>query len=92
MGIINSILTWVMKKRIHDIELFMKYPLEVQDELFTNLMEKGRFSEFGEKYEFNVEKILPKDFQLKDLTTLESYRMSQILQFGKGKDFEIQEL
>src|SRR5258706_290318 len=32
MQIINSILTWVMKKRIHQIELFMKYPHEVQDE------------------------------------------------------------
>ncbi len=42
-----------MKKRMHDIELFMKYPLEVQDELFGNLIQKGRFSSFGEKYEFS---------------------------------------
>ena len=58
MGLLNSILTWVMKKRMHDIELFMKYPLEVQGELFTSLMEKGRFSEFGEKYEFSSIKSL----------------------------------
>ena len=38
---------------MHDIELFMKYPLEVQNELFTTLINKGRFSEFGEKYEFS---------------------------------------
>ncbi|MEJ2006509.1 MAG: GH3 auxin-responsive promoter family protein [Cyclobacteriaceae bacterium] len=42
MGLINSILTWVMKKRIHDIELFMKYPLEVQDELFLKLIARGK--------------------------------------------------
>ena len=32
MEIINSIMSWVMKKRIHDIELFIKYPVEVQKE------------------------------------------------------------
>ena len=30
MALFNSIMSWVMKKRIHQIELFMKYPLEVQ--------------------------------------------------------------
>ena len=29
----NSVASWFLKKRIHQIELFMKYPNEVQQEL-----------------------------------------------------------
>ena len=54
MDILNSILTWVMKKRIHDIELFMKYPLEVQEELLRDLIRKGKNTEFGKKYGFET--------------------------------------
>lgn len=54
MGLINSILTWVMKKRIHQIELFMKYPHEVQDELLIKkLIETAHLTEFGKKYDFH---------------------------------------
>ena len=52
MDLINSILSWVMKKRIHDIELFIKYPHDVQQELFKRLIEQGRNTEFGKKYDF----------------------------------------
>ncbi len=52
MEIINSILTWVMKKRIHQIELFMKYPEEVQMELLMNLIRKSGKTEYGTKYGF----------------------------------------
>ena len=52
MEIINSIMNWVMKKRIHDIELFLKYPLEVQNELFTQLLNTARKTEFGKKFGF----------------------------------------
>jgi hypothetical protein len=53
MGIINSILTWVMKKRIHQIELFMKYPHEVQEELLRKLLQMGEQTEFGKAYGFS---------------------------------------
>lgn len=52
MGLINSILTWVMQKRIHQIELFMKYPNEVQEELFKKLIGTARYTEFGTDYDF----------------------------------------
>lgn len=52
MEIINSILTWMMKKRFHEVELFMKYPLEVQDELLTNLIDKAKNTTYGCKYNF----------------------------------------
>jgi len=53
MQILNSILTWVMKKRIHQMELFMKYPLEVQDEMLKKLLITARYTEFGQKYSFD---------------------------------------
>ena len=52
MDILNSILTWVMKKRIHDIELFMKYPNEVQEELLKDLILKAKKTEFGRAHNF----------------------------------------
>jgi hypothetical protein len=52
MEILNSIMTWVMKKRIHQIELFMKYPFEVQEELFQRLIQRGKDTEYGSKYGF----------------------------------------
>ena len=53
MQFINSILTWVMKKRVHQMELFMKYPHDVQDELFNRLLMTARPTEFGQKYGFD---------------------------------------
>ncbi len=41
-----------MKKRMHQIELFMKYPLEVQDELFKRLVTTARHTEFGRTHGF----------------------------------------
>lgn len=41
-----------MKKRIHDIELFIKYPHEVQGEIFKKLIEQAKQTEFGKKYDF----------------------------------------
>ncbi len=52
MGLINSILTWVMQKRIHQIELFIKYPNEVQEELFKKLLQTAKSTEFGTRYNF----------------------------------------
>lgn len=53
MQLLNSIITWVMKKRIHQMELFMKYPHEVQDELLKKLIVQARYTEFGKKYSFD---------------------------------------
>ena len=53
MGLINSILTWVMQKRIHQIELFIKYPHEVQEELFKKLIQTAKHTEFGKQFDFS---------------------------------------
>jgi hypothetical protein len=52
MEIINSIMGWVMKKRIHDINLFLKFPHEVQYELFLDLVRTAKKTEFGKQYGF----------------------------------------
>jgi len=41
-----------MQKRIHQIELFIKYPNEVQEELFKKLLYTARSTEFGLRYDF----------------------------------------
>jgi hypothetical protein len=52
MSIINSIASWLMKKRMHQIELFMKYPMEVQDEWLKKLLKQAKDTEFGKRYGF----------------------------------------
>ncbi|MFM9051081.1 MAG: GH3 auxin-responsive promoter family protein, partial [Bacteroidota bacterium] len=52
MALLNSLLTWWMKKRNHQIELFLKYPDEVQQEWFRRLVDTARYTEWGEKYDF----------------------------------------
>ncbi|MFC2100531.1 GH3 auxin-responsive promoter family protein [Bacteroidota bacterium] len=52
MALINSVISWVIKKRIHQIGLFMKYPHEVQSELFKRLITAAKDTEWGKKYDY----------------------------------------
>ena len=52
MEIVNSVISWFMKKRIHQIELFIKYPEDVQTELFRHLLNTAKNTKFGKKYGF----------------------------------------
>jgi hypothetical protein len=52
MTLFNSVFTWFMKKRIHQIELFMKYPNEVQEEWFEQLITVAENTEWGRKYHY----------------------------------------
>jgi hypothetical protein len=52
LPIINSIASWVLKQRIHQIELFLKYPNEVQNELLLNLIRQAEATVVGETYDF----------------------------------------
>jgi len=54
MALINSIASWFMKKRMHQIELFMKYPHDVQDEWQSKLIRAGKDTEFGKKHHFSA--------------------------------------
>ncbi len=53
LTIINSIASWFLKKRIHQIELFLKYPNEVQQELLFSLLKSGENTVLGKKYDFS---------------------------------------
>ncbi|OBQ55093.1 GH3 auxin-responsive promoter family protein [Tamlana sp. s12] len=50
--IVNSIASWFLKKRFHQIELFLKYPNEVQNELLMNLIQFAKDTEIGKKHDF----------------------------------------
>jgi hypothetical protein len=52
MALINSVISWLMKKRIHQIELFKRYPEEVQTEWLRKLLYSARNTEWGRKYDF----------------------------------------
>jgi len=52
MPILNSLLSWVMKKRIHQMELFMKFPYDVQNELLEELISAANRTEWGKKYNY----------------------------------------
>ena len=51
--IVNSIISWFLKKRKHQMELFLKYPIDVQQELLFRLLFKAQHTEIGKKYEFS---------------------------------------
>ena len=62
--IINSIISWFLKKRKHQIELFLKYPEDVQNELLLKLLNKAKNTKLGKEKEFTSIKNY-KDFTVK---------------------------
>ncbi|MDX1470174.1 MAG: GH3 auxin-responsive promoter family protein [Flavobacteriaceae bacterium] len=51
--LVNSIASWFLKKRFHQIELFLKYPHEVQEELLLGLVRTAQNTEIGKRYGFD---------------------------------------
>lgn len=49
---INSIISWFLKKRKHQMELFLKYPVDVQRELLQKLLNTAKNTTFGKQYNF----------------------------------------
>ncbi len=49
---INSIISWFLKKRKHQVELFLKYPIDVQNELLLKLVNAAKNTEFGKQQNF----------------------------------------
>ena len=52
MPILNSIASWLMKKRMHQIELFIKYPVDVQMEWMSSLVRDAAGTEYGQQMGF----------------------------------------
>ena len=50
--LVNSVASWFLKKRFHQIELFIKYPNEVQNELLLQLINIAKDTQIGKQYNF----------------------------------------
>lgn len=69
---LSSIITWALKKRAHQTELFLKYPIDVQNDVFNSLISAAKNTEWGIKHQFKSIKS-QKDFQeLVPITTYET--------------------
>ena len=53
MPIIRSIFSWLSIKRNSQIDLFRKYPFDVQQEVLFKLLEKAKDTEWGKKYGYS---------------------------------------
>ncbi|MBX2913415.1 MAG: hypothetical protein M9954_01800 [Cyclobacteriaceae bacterium] len=52
-----------------------------------------RLTNYGDRYDFIIESIMANgDFKVKDIHTLERYFLKDVLKFGKGRDFHLDEL
>jgi hypothetical protein len=76
MALINSVLSWLVKQRVHQIELFMKYPHEVQLDWFRRLLNQAKNTEWGRRYDYKSI-TTPEDFKnrvpLNDYETMKPF-------------------
>lgn len=48
----NTVFGWVIKKRLHQMELFKQYPIEVQEEIRQKLIDEAALTAFGKEHKF----------------------------------------
>ena len=82
--LVNSVASWFLKKRIHQIELFLKYPNEVQNELLLGLLNEAKNTEIGIKYNFGSIKSYSEFSARVPISSYESYH-KLIERSRKGK-------
>ncbi|MFH0893517.1 MAG: GH3 auxin-responsive promoter family protein, partial [Bacteroidota bacterium] len=76
MPLIQSFISWLMKKRMHQIDLFIRYPHEVQNEWFTKLITTAADTEWGKKYDYasiNSPEEFSNRVPLQDYETLKAF-------------------
>jgi hypothetical protein len=55
--------------------------------------EKYTLVNYGEEFQFElIEIVSSEEFVLKDVNTMEVYKMSELINLGKGDDLEIRDL
>lgn len=74
MALLNSVLSWLMQKRIHQIGLFLNYPHEVQNECFRWLIQSARNTEWGQLYDYRS---ITKPSQFRERIPLQTYESLQ---------------
>lgn len=52
--LLNRVIAWFLKKRKHQMELFLKYPVDVQHELLLRLIYISKETEVGKQFDFNT--------------------------------------
>ena len=62
MQFINSLVTWLNFKRLYQIDLFKKFPFEVQRESLFKLVDKAKDTAYGKQYNFSSIKTI-EEFQ-----------------------------
>jgi len=48
----NTVLSWILKKRKYQVDMFLQHPVDVQNEVLYELLSEGRQTYLGEKYDF----------------------------------------
>lgn len=52
MPLLSSIFSWLMIKRVSQIELYDKYPVDIQKETLQKLLKAAQNTEWGKKYDY----------------------------------------
>ena len=57
------------------------------------LGKRYRLINYGESHDFVVECVLGNgDFKVKDIVTLESYHLKELIAYGIGQDYDLEEI
>jgi hypothetical protein len=72
--LVNSVASWFLKKRFHQIDLFLKYPHEVQNELLMTLLTISKDTEIGKIYDFKSIRNYREFSQRVPVSTYEDYQ------------------
>ena len=72
--LVNSVASWFLKKRFHQIDLFLKYPNEVQNELLMSLISISKDTEIGRKFDFKSIRNYRDFSQRVSISTYEDYQ------------------
>ncbi|MEA5137692.1 GH3 auxin-responsive promoter family protein [Arcicella rigui] len=52
MDILNETIAWLMKRRLPRIQSFMDNPMDTQEQMFLNLIQLAKQTEWGKKYDY----------------------------------------
>jgi hypothetical protein len=54
MDILNETIAWLMKRRLPRIQSFIERPMDTQEQMFWNLIQSAKHTEWGKKFEFHT--------------------------------------
>ena len=54
MSLITQFASWYLTKRMFQIELFMKHPIETQNEVLYNLVNEAKDTDWGKKFNYSA--------------------------------------